>query len=70
MKAKNIAFVNSVEDPWKYAGMRYLTDPLNTQKDLATFYVDCPGCSHCSDIHNPSPNDSLAMNNTRASVAA
>ena len=68
MKASGIAFVNSVEDPWKYAGMRYLTDPQDTQKNLKTFYVNCPGCSHCSDIHGPKPTDSAAMNNTRAAV--
>ena len=30
MQADNIYFVNSVEDPWSYASMRYLVDPENT----------------------------------------
>lgn len=30
MTADNIYFVNSVEDPWQYAGMRFLSDPNGT----------------------------------------
>ena len=68
MAASNIAFVNSVEDPWKFGCMRYRQDPLVTQKNIRTYYVDCPGCAHCSDIHLPKATDSHAMNNTRAAV--
>ena len=68
MQASKIAFVNSVEDPWKFASMRFVEDPMGSQKHLKTFFVDCPGCSHCSDIHLPKSSDSTAMNNTRAAV--
>lgn len=30
MKASNIAFVNSVEDPWRFASMRFVEDPMGT----------------------------------------
>lgn len=48
--------------------MRFVGDPEDTQKDLRAYYVNCPGCSHCSDIHNPAATDSSNMNDTRALV--
>ena len=51
MSADHIYFVNSIEDPWQYAGMRYLEDPENTQKNLRTAYIECADCAHCSDLH-------------------
>lgn len=44
--AKNIYFVNSIEDPWQYAGMRTIKNPV-TQKDLVANLIDCNNCGHC-----------------------
>lgn len=56
MEADNIFFTNSAEDPWQFAGMRYLQDPEGTQKNLRTHYIDCPNCGHCSDLKIDSDN--------------
>lgn len=50
MQADNIFFVNSSDDPWQYAAMRYLPDPDN-QRNLRTHYINCVDCSHMSDMY-------------------
>lgn len=62
MAADNIFFINSIEDPWQYAGMRYLEDPTNTQKNLRAHYIECANCAHCSDLHVKSDNPQAIKN--------
>jgi len=47
LKATNLILVNNIEDPWQYAGMRHLTDPTGTQKDMVAMLIDCQDCGHC-----------------------
>ena len=52
-QGKNVFFINSIEDPWRYAGIRNITDPEEhpTQKAMV---IDCADCSHCKDLKAPS----------------
>ena len=68
MTGEHIYFVNSVEDPWQYAGMRYLTDPTGTQSKMKAAYVDCPNCAHCSDLKVPNSKDPSELTEVRADV--
>lgn len=69
MAASGIFFVNSIEDPWQFAGMRYLKDPENTQKNLATAFIECADCAHCSDLHWKESNPQ-AIKNAQAAATA
>ena len=64
IKATNIYFVNSIEDPWQYAGMRTIKNP-ETQKDLVATLVDCNDCGHCQDLKTPSAADPPALTAAR-----
>ena len=68
MTGEHIYFVNSVEDPWQYAGMRYLTDPDGTQKKMKAGYVNCPDCAHCRDLKIPHDNDPQAVKDIQMDV--
>jgi len=64
MIADHVYFFTAHDDPWQYAGMRKLDDPR--QKNMKTWYVDCTDCSHCVDLHNPSPSDPKSLIDGRA----
>ena len=46
MQADNILFVNSIEDPWQYAGMRTIHN-ADKQKNSQALLIDCNNCAHC-----------------------
>lgn len=60
ISGKYIYFVNNIEDPWQYAGMRTITDP-STQKDMVANLIDCQDCGHCQDLKTPSDADPPAL---------
>lgn len=50
IKADNIFFFTANEDPWQYVGMRKLSDPTETQKNLKNWLIQCTDCAHCIDL--------------------
>lgn len=52
IKGSNILFVNDVEDPWQWAGMREIHNP-KTQSNMESLFIDCDNCAHCMDFHTP-----------------
>ena len=59
-QGKNVYFVNSIDDSWRYAGIRNISDPEEhpTQKALV---IDCADCSHCKDLKVPTDDDPAAL---------
>ena len=53
----NIFFMNAIEDPWRYAGMQKIHDPV-LQKDMRAHLIDCKDCAHCVDLHGDNYYDS------------
>ena len=66
-QGKNVYFVNSIDDPWRYAGIRNISNPEAhpTQKAMV---IDCVDCSHCKDLRNPSDSDPPALTAARANI--
>lgn len=56
IKGDNIFFFTAADDPWQYAGMTKIHDPIK-QAGMKAFYVDCPDCGHCIDLHTPLETD-------------
>lgn len=61
----NIFFLTASEDPWQYAGMIEIHDPL-VQKDMVAFHIDCVDCGHCIDLHSSSPTDPASLTQGRS----
>lgn len=69
MAGEDILFVNSVEDPWKYAGMVQFTE--NTSSNLPnslSILIDCNNCAHCQDLRAPTGNDTPSMQLARKKI--
>ena len=67
--ADNIYFVNNIEDPWQYAGMRTITDPTK-QKNLVANLINCNDCGHCQDLKTPTTADPPALTYARQAIEA
>lgn len=64
----NIVFANAIEDPWQWAGMRQLTDPTGTQKNMLALLIDCNNCGHCVDLTTPAPSDTPGLTLARSKI--
>ena len=60
MTGSKIYFTTSNEDPWQFLDFRYIHNE-KTQSGFKTFYIDCPNCGHCKDLHVPSEDDPWAV---------
>jgi hypothetical protein len=60
----NILFMTASEDPWKYAGMLEIQDPV-TQKNMVARNIKCVGCGHCVDLHGPKDDDPQDLKDAR-----
>ncbi len=60
-------FVNAIEDPWQYAGMRTVTDP-EKQPDMVAYLIDCNDCGHCADLYTPSDADTPVLTLARKKI--
>lgn len=65
--AKNIVFVNAIEDPWQYAGMRKIEHP-DTQTELEAILIDCNSCGHCVDLSTPADGDTPGLRQARDKI--
>jgi hypothetical protein len=65
IKGKNIYFFNAGDDPWQYAGMTKIHDPVK-QSQMKAFYIDCKDCGHCIDLHSPLDSDPEILKEGRA----
>jgi hypothetical protein len=63
----NIFFVNGIEDPWQWAGMREIYNP-SIQGNMVARLVNCTDCGHCVDLGTPSPNDPQALIEVREEI--
>ena len=67
MQGENIYFLTANEDPWQYAGMRELYNPV-AQSKMKTWNIKCDDCAHCIDLHTPSESDPQDLKDARADV--
>ena len=66
---ENIFFLNAIEDPWQYAGMLEIHDPVK-QKDMQAERINCTDCGHCVDLKASSPSDPPELTKARNDVYA
>lgn len=52
IRGQNIFFANAEEDPWQWAGMREIQDPIR-QAGMTAEMINCTDCGHCVDFHTP-----------------
>jgi len=67
MTGSKIYFTTAVEDPWQFLDMRFIHNPV-TQAGFKTFYINCPDCGHCKDLHSPSSSDPESVVLARADI--
>ena len=65
----NIFFVNAIEDPWQWAGMRELTYPDSLHKSDVAALIDCDDCGHCIDFHTPYEGQPEALTAVQEQIA-
>jgi len=54
-RATNTFFTNGVEDPWKWATVRFDT----LQNNLVARTSDCDDCGHCVEMYTPTESDPI-----------
>jgi len=64
----NIFFVNAVEDPWQFAGMREIYNP-KLQSGMEARLINCTNCGHCIDLGTPKSDDPIELTTVRDEVA-
>ena len=64
---ENIVFVNAIEDPWQYAGMRQIANPAK-QSAMEAVLINCNNCAHCVDLKTPSGADAPTLINARKKI--
>lgn len=67
IQGENIFFANAGEDPWQWAGMRSIYDPV-TQANMRAVLMDCNDCGHCRDISTPVPSDPIEVTQAREAI--
>lgn len=53
IQGDNIVFVNAQEDPWQWAGMRYISPKDERSSSMTAYMVNCADCGHCIDLQAP-----------------
>ena len=62
-----IVFVNAIEDPWQYAGMRSIYNST-FQSGMEAILINCNDCAHCVDLKTPSDTDAPTLTNARNKI--
>ena len=65
LSTSNTFFVNGVEDPWQWAGVRQ-----SLGETVPAVVVNCTQCAHCVDLVTPTPADAQSLKETRARISA
>ena len=65
LATSNTFFLNGVEDPWQWAGVRHSLAP-----SVPAVIVNCTQCAHCVELYTPTANDSKVLVDVRRRVTA
>jgi hypothetical protein len=57
-------FFNALEDPWQAAGVLNVTTE-QTARNMKNYYVNCPNCGHCIDLHSDTNSDADVLTQGR-----